>query len=130
MASEITNYQCPACTAPLRFDGASEKLVCDFCGSTYEVSEMEALYADKDKAAAKASEQAEKRAQETSDGQADACWDADENQRAYQCPHLRRGADLRKNHRRYRLPLLRQSHRGARPTVRSAEAGICAPLQN
>ena len=46
MATEITNYQCPACTAPLWFDGESGKLVCDFCGSTYEVSEIEALYAE------------------------------------------------------------------------------------
>ena len=50
MASEITNYQCPACTAPLRFDGESGKLTCDFCGSTYEVPEIETLYAEKDKA--------------------------------------------------------------------------------
>ncbi len=33
MAMQVTNYQCPACTGPLHFDGASGKLVCDFCGS-------------------------------------------------------------------------------------------------
>ena len=62
MASEITNYQCPACTAPLRFDGESGRLQCDFCGSSYSVAEIEALYAEKDKAAADASEQARKKA--------------------------------------------------------------------
>ena len=37
MPNETTNYQCPACTGPLRFDSATGKLVCDYCGSTYEV---------------------------------------------------------------------------------------------
>ena len=50
MPNETTNYQCPACTGPLRFDSATGKLVCDYCGSTYEVKEVEALYADKQKA--------------------------------------------------------------------------------
>ena len=86
MASEITNYQCPACTAPLRFDGESGKLVCDFCGSTYEVSEIEALYTEKDKAAAEASEKAEASPDSTPG------WDTDENLRAYQCPTC--GAEL------------------------------------
>lgn len=92
MASEITNYQCPACTAPLRFDGASGKLVCDYCASTYEVSEMEARYADRDRAAAEASEQADKRAEKEAAEQAAAGWDTDENLRAYQCPAC--GAEL------------------------------------
>ena len=79
MASEITNYQCPACTAPLRFDGESGKLQCDFCGSSYSVKEIEALYAEKDKAAAEASKQAEETAKtETTEKEA-AGWDTDEN---------------------------------------------------
>lgn len=45
MATQLTNYQCPACTGPLHFDGASGKLVCDFCGSSYDTAEIEALYA-------------------------------------------------------------------------------------
>ena len=85
MATEITNYQCPACTAPLRFDGESGKLVCDFCASTYTVAEIEALYAEKDKAAVEASQKAE--AAPDTDG-----WDTDENLRAYQCPTC--GAEL------------------------------------
>ena len=57
MPNETTNYQCPACTGPLRFDSATGKLVCDYCGSTYEVKEVEALYADKQKASATAARQ-------------------------------------------------------------------------
>ena len=49
MATQLTNYQCPACTGPLHFDGASGKLVCDFCGSSYDTAEIEALYAEKKK---------------------------------------------------------------------------------
>lgn len=56
MANETTNYQCPACTGPLRFDSGTGKLVCDYCGSTYEVKEVEALYADKQQAADAAAE--------------------------------------------------------------------------
>ena len=33
MADKITNYQCPACTGPLRFDGKTQRLQCDYCGS-------------------------------------------------------------------------------------------------
>ena len=51
MANETTNYQCPACTGPLRFDSGTGKLVCDYCGSTYTVKEVEALYAEKQQAA-------------------------------------------------------------------------------
>ena len=29
MPNETTNYQCPACTGPLRFDSATGTLVCD-----------------------------------------------------------------------------------------------------
>ena len=86
MASEVTNYQCPACTAPLRFDGESGKLVCDFCGSSYSVEEVEALYAEKDKAAAEASRAAEKaKTPEETD------W-VEEGLRAYVCPGC--GAEL------------------------------------
>ena len=58
MADRITNYQCPACTGPLRFDPVTGKLVCDFCGSSYDVSEIEALYAEKDEGAAQAAQAA------------------------------------------------------------------------
>jgi len=59
MANQVTNYKCPACTGPLRFDSATGKLQCDFCGSSYEVAEIEKLYAEKDAQAAGAFRQAE-----------------------------------------------------------------------
>ena len=58
MASQVTTYQCPSCTAPLGFDAATGKLSCEFCGSSYEVAQIEALMAAKEQAAVEASEQA------------------------------------------------------------------------
>ena len=53
MPTQVTNYQCPGCTGPLHFVGASGKLECEYCGASYDVAEIEALYAEKeDKAAA------------------------------------------------------------------------------
>ena len=47
MATAINTYQCPACTGPLRYSAASGKLECEYCGSSYEVAEVEAFYAKK-----------------------------------------------------------------------------------
>lgn len=58
MASQITNYQCPACGGPLHYEGKSGKLECDYCGSSYDPSEIEALYAEKDQKASEAMEKA------------------------------------------------------------------------
>jgi DNA-directed RNA polymerase subunit RPC12/RpoP len=52
MASQITNYQCPNCTGPLRFAGTSGQLECEHCDSRFEISVIEQLYADKEQAAA------------------------------------------------------------------------------
>lgn len=41
----VVNYKCPNCTAGLRFDGTSGKMVCDFCESSFTTEELEALYA-------------------------------------------------------------------------------------
>jgi len=54
MANQITNYQCPACTGPLKFSGNSGKLECEHCGSSYDVAYIEQLYASKETAAAAA----------------------------------------------------------------------------
>ena len=62
MANQVTNYKCPACTGPLRFDSATGKLQCDFCGSSYEVAEIEKLYAAKDEQATDAFTQAQEKA--------------------------------------------------------------------
>ncbi len=47
MAATMNTYQCPACTGPLHFGAGSGKLECEYCGSTYEVAEVEAFYAKK-----------------------------------------------------------------------------------
>ena len=95
MANQVTNYKCPACTGPLRFDSATGKLQCDFCGSSYEVAEIEKLYAEKDAQAAGAFRQAEEQA--AADGEWTAAsgsdWGADaDGLRVYGCPSC--GAEL------------------------------------
>lgn len=42
------NYQCPACGGALRYDGQEGRLVCDYCGSEFEVAEIEERYAEKE----------------------------------------------------------------------------------
>ena len=54
MATQITNYQCPACTGPLHFVGESGRLECDYCGSSFDIAEIEAFYAEKEAKAAEA----------------------------------------------------------------------------
>jgi len=54
MATQITNYQCPACTGPLQFSSDIGKLKCEYCGSEYEVAYIEQLYASKEDTAAAA----------------------------------------------------------------------------
>lgn len=80
MADKVTNYQCPACTGPLHFDGKTGKLKCDYCGSTFTVQEIEKLFAEKNDAAVNAGKAA--------DG-----WGADAaKMRAYNCTSC--GAEL------------------------------------
>ena len=43
MAEQITTYQCPACVGPLQYSAATGKLECEYCGSSFEVAEIEAL---------------------------------------------------------------------------------------
>ena len=103
MPTQITDYKCPACTAPLRFVGQSGKLECDYCGASYDAAEIEALYAEKEAAAEKAfAAEEEKRAEsarvEDSDGEWDLSalsgdWGAEaEAMRSYHCPSC--GAEL------------------------------------
>ena len=61
MATQITNYQCPACTGPLHFVGESGRLECDYCGSSFDIAGIEAFYAEKEAKAAEAAEAAQKR---------------------------------------------------------------------
>ena len=100
MADQVVNYQCPSCTGPLHFDSATGKLACDFCGSTYEVAEIEALYAKKEEQASDAFQKEEAKKEEAAAQHekeqaeagewgysGDADWGADgEGMKAYSCP--------------------------------------------
>lgn len=98
MPAQVTNYQCPDCTAPLHFAGKSGKLECDYCGKTYDVSEIETLYEEKNKKAQEAAKEAEEKASSGRDGEWDfssagAEWGEDAaGMRAYSCPSC--GAEL------------------------------------
>lgn len=41
---EITNYKCPNCTAPLKFNSSSQKWDCAFCESSFTLIELEQFY--------------------------------------------------------------------------------------
>ena len=93
MADQISNYQCPSCTGPLRFDGKSGRLQCDYCGSSFSVQEIEALYRDKDAAAAQAAQQADSVQTEGEwSGGSNDNWAQSAGLRAYNCPSC--GAEL------------------------------------
>ena len=47
MTEQITTYKCPACTGPLQFGAGSGRLECEYCGSSFEVAEVEAFYRGK-----------------------------------------------------------------------------------
>ena len=59
LPSQVTNYQCPACTGPLKYDPQSGKLVCEYCESVYDPKEIEALYAQKEAEAEAAKKKAD-----------------------------------------------------------------------
>jgi len=92
MAEQITNYKCPACTGPLQFSAVSGKLECEYCGSSFEIAELEALYAQKEEKAAEAMEtQPKEDAWDTSGLSSD--WGSEgEKLRSYNCPSC--GAEL------------------------------------
>ncbi len=52
METQVTNYQCPACTGPLSFSAETGKLGCAYCGSAFELAEIEAMYKEEDEEAA------------------------------------------------------------------------------
>ena len=99
MAAQVTNYKCPACTGPLQFDAESGRLICEYCGSTHSVAEIEAMFAEQDAQAAKEQQEAEEKLEEKEkeaaaqdqegwdmSGLSDD-WGADaEGMRVYHCP--------------------------------------------
>ena len=65
MPEQLTNYQCPNCNGPLRFDPVSSKLKCDSCGSTFTVDEIDKVFFEKNQEAI--SVDAEKKQQENAE---------------------------------------------------------------
>lgn len=99
MPSQITNYQCPSCSGPLRYDGKSGALVCDYCGRKYTVSEIESYYSVKDQQAVEAQAAAEEREAESSEENSEwdlssitGNWGEEGEVRQYNCPSC--GAQL------------------------------------
>lgn len=58
MPTQVTEFKCPACTAPLHFSEETGRLECDYCGSSFSVEEMESRSAEKEQQAAEAFEKA------------------------------------------------------------------------
>ncbi len=91
MASQVTNYKCPACSGPLHFTGG--KLQCDYCGSTFTVEDIEARMAEADSQAAKAFAERPQESGQWDASQMGSDWGAEaENLRVYNCPSC--GAEL------------------------------------
>ena len=91
MATQITNYQCPACTGPLRFAGDSGMLECDYCLSRFTVKEIEQLYAQKNKAAEENFNKAQQKPQDEQDmwdtsGISDQWGEDKDKLKMYSCP--------------------------------------------
>lgn len=38
---DVVNYQCPNCTAPLKFSSGSQQWDCEFCGSAFQLSDLQ-----------------------------------------------------------------------------------------
>ena len=90
MTTQITNYQCPACTGPLQFSPETGKLNCEYCGSEFELADIEALYKELEEDAAEAKAKADARA-EAGESQWDTShlensWGADGDMKVYSCP--------------------------------------------
>lgn len=92
MPSQINNYQCPACTGPLHYVGSSDKLECDYCGSSYSIQEIEKLYAEQEAKAKEEYAQAQSSGEGWDDSGSDS-WGTDaDGMKVYSCPSC--GAEL------------------------------------
>ncbi|MBQ6835140.1 MAG: hypothetical protein IJO55_12110 [Lachnospiraceae bacterium] len=102
MAAQVTNYQCPACTGPVHFSPETGNVVCDYCGSTFELKEIEAIYAEKDAIAAAAQANSEEPEDNQEGTEFTGDWDTTalnsnwgseaDGMKAYNCPSC--GAEL------------------------------------
>ena len=97
MPTQVTEFKCPACTAPLHFSEETGRLECDYCGSSFTVAEAEAFSAEKEQQAAEAFEKAAAEARadaggwERPDGQ-DSWGEEADHLKTYRCPSC--GAEL------------------------------------
>lgn len=94
MADKTVNYQCPACTAPLKYTG-EDRLECEYCGSSYTVAEIEAMFSAKNEAAVGEKHEAGEGREETASVWDEAMndWGTDAARlRAYSCSSC--GAEL------------------------------------
>mgnify|MGYP000038649142 CR=1 FL=1 len=41
--ADTLNYKCPNCSAGLTFDSKSQKMKCEYCGSTYSLDELDKI---------------------------------------------------------------------------------------
>lgn len=87
MATNVNEYKCTACGGPLRYDGNQDRLVCDYCDSTFTREEIEAQYAAEIEAAKKHDE-----AKKEKDKQELEMMGMDQNLRKYSCKSC--GAEL------------------------------------
>ena len=107
LAKKVTNYQCPKCTGPLRYQSASGKLECEYCGGVFTPEEIQALYEQPAEAQPDAAEDQPQtgewtEAEGTAEGSDASAWDlsglqtdwgADgQTMRVYNCPSC--GAEL------------------------------------
>ena len=83
MAEQITEYICVACGGTMRFDAASGKMQCDYCGSSYTLEEVKAQDAAEN----------EKNAEQDGSKAAESSWGEElESMKAYSCQAC--GAEL------------------------------------
>ncbi len=93
MGSQVTNYQCPSCTGPLRYGSSSGKLECEYCGSMFDVEEIEKLYLEKDEAAVVSLQKSEQEESQWDTSYLSDDWGEDsEKLKVYNCPSC--GAQL------------------------------------
>lgn len=91
MSEQMVNHKCPACSGPLHFEGRTGKLECEYCGSNYEVSEIETLYKEKENQAVNAMNEQNNSSWDMSSVSGD--WGNDATKmKAYSCPSC--GAEL------------------------------------
>lgn len=76
MVEQVSDYICPACGGPMKFDPASGQVKCEYCGSLYSIEEAKAANAAKNQNAAENSVISED----------EVLWaDGDDDMKAYKC---------------------------------------------